>query len=105
MSCPMPAGRIRPMATPGFTGVVPDLGGPTANMFHLKCKDEKIESSCRRLSCVYPDICENMNTDHSKLIYLYRKARELKGGKKGRMGAGLRYALAGRAPESIKALV
>jgi radical SAM superfamily enzyme YgiQ (UPF0313 family) len=49
--------------TPGFTGIVSDLGGPTANMYHLKCKDEKIESACRRLSCVYPDICENLGTD------------------------------------------
>jgi uncharacterized radical SAM protein YgiQ len=61
--------------TPGFTGIVSDLGGPTANMYHLKCKDEKIESACRRLSCVYPDICENLGTDHSPLISLYRKAR------------------------------
>jgi uncharacterized radical SAM protein YgiQ len=91
--------------TPGFTGVVSDLGGPTANMFHLKCKDEKIESACRRLSCVYPDICENMNTDHSKLISLYRKARSLKGIKKVLIGSGLRYDLAVRSPEYIKELV
>ncbi|MGE5471825.1 MAG: YgiQ family radical SAM protein [Bacteroidota bacterium] len=91
--------------TPGFTGVVSDLGGPTANMYHLKCKDEKIESSCRRLSCVYPDICENMGTDHSKLISLYRKARTLKGVKKVLIGSGLRYDLAVRSPEYIKELV
>jgi uncharacterized radical SAM protein YgiQ len=91
--------------TPGFTGVVSDLGGPTANMFHLKCKDEKIESSCRRLSCVYPDICENMNTDHSKLISLYRRARAIKGVKKVQIGSGLRYDLAVRSPEYIKELV
>ncbi|RIX46176.1 MAG: YgiQ family radical SAM protein [Rhodocyclales bacterium GT-UBC] len=91
--------------TPGFTGVVSDLGGPTANMFHLKCKDEKIESACRRLSCVYPDICENMNTDHSQLISLYRRARSLKGVKKVLIGSGLRYDLAVRSPEYIKELV
>ncbi|WP_239003279.1 YgiQ family radical SAM protein [Dechloromonas sp. TW-R-39-2] len=91
--------------TPGFTGIVSDLGGPTANMFHLKCKDEKIESACRRLSCVYPDICENMGTDHSKLISLYRKARALKGVKKVLIGSGLRYDLAVRSPEYIKELV
>ncbi|HZX30808.1 MAG TPA: YgiQ family radical SAM protein, partial [Rhodocyclaceae bacterium] len=91
--------------TPGFTGTVSDLGGPTANMFHLKCKDEKIESSCRRLSCVYPDICENMNTDHSKLISLYRKARALPGVKRILIGSGLRYDLAVRSPEYIKELV
>jgi len=91
--------------TPGFTGVVSDLGGPTANMFHLKCKDEKIESACRRLSCVYPDICENMNTDHSQLISLYRRARSIKGVKKVQIGSGLRYDLAVRSPEYIKELV
>ena len=91
--------------TPGFTGVVTDLGGPTANMYHLKCKDEKIESSCRRLSCVYPDICENMNTDHSQLISLYRRARAIKGVKRITIGSGLRYDLAVRSPEYIKELV
>lgn len=91
--------------TPGFTGIISDLGGPTANMYHLKCKDEKIESSCRRLSCVYPDICENLGTDHSPLISLYRKARAVKGVKKILIGSGLRYDLAVRSPEYIKELV
>lgn len=91
--------------TPGFTGIVSDLGGPTANMYHLKCKDEKIEAACRRLSCVYPDICENLGTDHSPLISLYRKARTLKGVKKVLIGSGLRYDLAVRSPEYIKELV
>ncbi|MCE1238524.1 MAG: YgiQ family radical SAM protein [Azonexaceae bacterium] len=91
--------------TPGFTGIVSDLGGPTANMYHLKCKDEKIESACRRLSCVYPDICDNLGTDHSPLISLYRRARSLKGVKKVLIGSGLRYDLAVRSPEYIKELV
>jgi len=91
--------------TPGFTGIVSDLGGPTANMFHLKCKDEKIEAACRRLSCVYPDICENLGTDHTPLISLYRKARDIKGVKKVLIGSGLRYDLAVRSPEYIKELV
>ncbi|MFN4325928.1 MAG: YgiQ family radical SAM protein [Azonexus sp.] len=91
--------------TPGFTGVVTDLGGPTANMYHLKCKDEKIESACRRLSCVYPDICENMSTDHGPLISLYRRARAVKGVKRITIGSGLRYDLAVRSPEYIKELV
>jgi radical SAM superfamily enzyme YgiQ (UPF0313 family) len=64
---------------PGFTGNISDLGGPTANMWRLKCKDPKIESSCRRLSCVYPGICKNLDTNHEPLIQLYRKARKLKG--------------------------
>ena len=91
--------------TPGFTGIVSDLGGPTANMYHLKCKDEKIEAACRRLSCVYPDICENLGTDHTPLISLYRKARALKGVKKVLIGSGLRYDLAVRSPEYIRELV
>lgn len=91
--------------TPGFTGIVSDLGGPTANMYRLKCKEEKIESACRRLSCVYPDICENLGTDHTPLISLYRKARALKGVKKVLVSSGLRYDLAVRSPEYIKELV
>jgi len=91
--------------TPGFTGVVSDLGGPTANMYHLTCKDPQIEAACRRLSCVYPDICENMNTDHSKLISLYRRARAVKGVKRITIGSGLRYDLAVRSPEYVRELV
>jgi uncharacterized radical SAM protein YgiQ len=91
--------------TPGFTGIVSDLGGPTANMYRLKCKDEKIEASCRRLSCVYPDICEHMGTDHNPLISLYRRARSIKGVKKVLVSSGLRYDLAVRSPDYIKELV
>ncbi|HEX8978394.1 MAG TPA: YgiQ family radical SAM protein [Parasulfuritortus sp.] len=91
--------------TPGFTGIVSDLGGPTANMYRLHCKDPKIESACRRLSCVFPDICENMGTDHGPLIQLYRKARALPGIKKVLIGSGVRYDLAVKSPEYIKELV
>jgi uncharacterized radical SAM protein YgiQ len=91
--------------TPGFTGVVSDLGGPTANMYRLQCKDAKIEEACRRLSCVYPDICPNMGTDHGPLVQLYRKARALPGIKKILIGSGLRYDLAVRSPEYVKELV
>ncbi len=91
--------------TPGFTGVVSDLGGPTANMYRLQCKDAKIEEACRRLSCVYPDICPNMGTDHNPLVQLYRKARALPGVKKVLIGSGLRYDLAVRSPEYVKELV
>lgn len=91
--------------TKGFTGTISDLGGPTANMYRLACKDKKIEESCRRLSCVYPSICVNMNTDHSKLIQLYRKARAIPGVKKILIGSGLRYDLAVRSPEYVKELV
>ncbi|MFC7514347.1 YgiQ family radical SAM protein [Herbaspirillum sp. GCM10030257] len=91
--------------TKGFTGTISDLGGPTANMYRLACKDKKIEESCRRLSCVYPSICSNLNTDHSKLIQLYRKARSIPGIKKILVSSGLRYDLAVRSPEYVKELV
>ena len=90
---------------PGFTGVVSDLGGPTANMYRLACKSEEIESACRRLSCVFPDICSNLNTDHTPLVNLYRKARALPGIKKVFIASGLRYDLAIRSPEYVKELV
>ncbi|NBO10275.1 MAG: YgiQ family radical SAM protein [Methylophilaceae bacterium] len=89
----------------GFTGVISDLGGPTANMYRMACKSPEIEKSCRKLSCVYPGICENLNTDHSALIQLYRKARNLKGIKKILIGSGLRYDLAVTSPEYVKELV
>ena len=90
--------------TPGFTGTISDLGGPTANMWRLACKDPKIESSCRRLSCVYPDICPNMGTDHGPLVQLYRKARNLPGIKRVLIASGLRYDLAVRSPDYIREL-
>ncbi len=91
--------------TPGFTGVISDLGGPTANMYRLACKSPEIEQSCRKLSCVYPDICPNLNTDHSSLVHLYRKARELPGVKKVLVASGVRYDLAIRDPAYVRELV
>ncbi|WP_394242471.1 YgiQ family radical SAM protein [Halopseudomonas laoshanensis] len=90
---------------PGFTGVISDLGGPTANMYRIACKSPEIEAACRKPSCVYPGICENLNTDHSSLIGLYRKARELPGVKKILIASGLRYDLAVESPEYVKELV
>ena len=90
---------------PGFTGVISDLGGPTANMYRLACKDPKIEASCRKPSCVYPGICKNLNTNHKPLIELYREARKLKGVKKVLISSGLRYDLAVEDPEYVKELV
>jgi uncharacterized radical SAM protein YgiQ len=89
----------------GFTGIISDLGGPTANMYRIACKSETIEKACRKLSCVYPGVCENLNTDHSALIQLYRKARAIKGVKKILIGSGLRYDLAVKSPEYVKELV
>ena len=90
---------------PGFTGVISDLGGPTANMYRIGCKTPEIEAACRKPSCVYPGICQNLNTDHSSLIHMYRRARELKGVKKILIGSGLRYDLAVKSPEYVKELV
>ena len=89
----------------GFTGVISDLGGPTANMYRIGCKSPEIEAACRKPSCVYPGICSNLNTDHSALIHMYRRARSLKGIKKILIGSGLRYDLAVQSPEYVKELV
>ena len=89
----------------GFTGVVSDLGGPTANMYRLGCKTPEIEAACRKPSCVYPGICSNLTTDHGPLIKIYKRARELRGIKKVLIGSGLRYDLAIKSPEYVKELV
>ncbi len=92
-------------SVPGFTGVVSDLGGPTANMYRLGCKSREIEAACRKPSCVYPQICQNLDTDHTPLIRLYRRARALPGIKKILIGSGVRYDLAVESPEYVKELV
>ncbi|MDU7580772.1 YgiQ family radical SAM protein [Aeromonas sp.] len=89
---------------PGFTGVISDLGGPTANMYRLRCKSPKAEQTCRRASCVWPTICPHMDTDHSPTINLYRKARDLKGIKKILIASGVRYDIAVEDPRYIKEL-
>jgi uncharacterized radical SAM protein YgiQ len=96
--------RIRDK-TPGFTGAISDIGGPTANMYRMACRDLKVEALCRRPSCVFPDICENLNTSHDDLIRLYRKVREVKGVKKVMVASGVRYDLAVKSPEYVKELV
>jgi uncharacterized radical SAM protein YgiQ len=90
--------------TPGFTGIISDLGGPTANMYRLACKSREIEAACRLPSCVYPDICNNLGTDHGPLVRLYRKARAIPGIKRIFVASGVRYDLAVRSPEWIKEL-
>ena len=91
--------------TEGFTGVISDIGGPTANMYRMACKDEKIHDLCRKLSCVYPDVCENLDTSHEALIGLYRKARAIPGVKRVMVASGVRYDLAVKSPAYIKELV
>jgi len=90
---------------PGFTGMISDLGGPTSNMYHLNCNDPEIQASCRKLSCVYPVICQNLKTDHSETTQLYRKARKLEGVHTVAIASGLRYDLAVEDPEYVKELV
>ncbi|SCK57689.1 uncharacterized radical SAM protein YgiQ [Variovorax sp. HW608] len=89
----------------GFTGTISDLGGPTANMYRIGCRSPAIEAACRKPSCVYPGICQNLNTNHDPLIRIYRRARALKGIKKILIGSGLRYDLAVQSPEYVKELV
>jgi uncharacterized radical SAM protein YgiQ len=91
--------------TPGFTGIISDIGGPTANMYRMACKDPKIEAACRRPSCIYPGICPNLDTSHDALIGLYRKAREVPGVKKVMVASGVRYDLAVESPAYVKELV
>ena len=90
---------------PGFTGVISDLGGPTANMYRLACKSREIEAACRRPSCVFPGICSNLNTDHGALVHLYKSARSLPGVKKVLIASGVRYDLAIESPEYVRELV
>jgi uncharacterized radical SAM protein YgiQ len=103
------ASILREIATvrdkvPGFTGVISDLGGPTANMYRLHCKSPQVEAACRLPSCVFPDICPNLKTDHDPLIALYRKARAVPGIKKILIASGLRYDLAATSPAYVKEL-
>jgi uncharacterized radical SAM protein YgiQ len=91
--------------TEGFTGIISDIGGPTANMYRLACRDRETEALCRRPSCVYPDICKNLDTNHDSLIQLYRKARAIPGIKKIMVASGVRYDLAVKSPTYIRELV
>jgi uncharacterized radical SAM protein YgiQ len=90
--------------TPGFTGVISDIGGPTANMYRQACKSSDIEAACRLPSCVYPRICPNLRTDHAPLIDLYRKARAIPGVRKVLVASGVRYDLAATSPEYVREL-
>jgi len=90
---------------PGFTGTISDLGGPTANMYRLGCSDPRAEANCRRPSCIFPEICKKLDTDHKYTIDLYRKARNVDGIKKILIASGVRYDLAIESPEYIRELV
>jgi uncharacterized radical SAM protein YgiQ len=88
----------------GFRGTISDLGGPTANMYQMACKDDAIEKACRRLACVFPDVCENLVTDHGPLLKLMKAVREEPGINKVFLASGVRYDLAERSPEFIAEL-
>jgi uncharacterized radical SAM protein YgiQ len=90
---------------PGFTGTISDLGGPTANMYRLGCSDPKAEKNCRHPSCVFPKICNKLDTDHRELIDLYREARKVDGVNKVMIASGVRYDLAIQSPEYVRELV
>ena len=97
-------GEIRDK-TAGFTGTISDLGGPTANMWRLGCREPEVQKVCRRLSCVYPDICKTLGTDHAPLIGLYRAARAVPGVARINIGSGVRYDLAVLSPAYVDELV
>ncbi len=90
---------------PDFKGQVSDLGGPTANMYRMRCTRPEIEARCRRLSCVHPTVCKLLGTDHKPTIELMRKARAIPGIRKVRIASGIRMDLANRSPEYIDELV
>jgi uncharacterized radical SAM protein YgiQ len=87
-----------------FRGTITDIGGPTANMYKMTCKDDTTEHACRRLSCVHPGICENLVTDHGPLIQLLSRVRAEKGVQHAFIASGIRYDLAERSPEFVRDL-
>lgn len=98
-------GEINKMAAdPDFKGVVSDIGGPTANMYEMRCTRPEVEAKCRRLSCVHPTVCKLLGTDHGPLVQLMRAAREQPGVKKVLVASGIRMDLARRSPEYMREL-
>ena len=85
-------------ADPRFKGIVSDIGGPTANMYEMKCSQPEVEAVCRRQSCVHPKICKLLGTDHAPLIQLMKEARKTTGVKKVLVASGIRMDLARRSP-------
>jgi uncharacterized radical SAM protein YgiQ len=98
--------EVREMtADPEFKGVISDIGGPTANMYQMKCSRPEVEAVCRRQSCVHPTICKLLGTDHGPLVELMKEARETPGIKKVLVASGIRMDLARRSPEYMRDLV
>ncbi len=89
---------------PGFSGVVSDIGGPTANMYQMRCTRPEVEVKCKRLSCVHPKVCKLLGTDHGPLVELMREGREVPGIRKVFVASGIRMDLAQRSPEYMEEL-
>lgn len=89
---------------PDFKGVVSDLGGPTANMYRMRCTKPEIEKICKRLSCVSPTICQCLGTDHGPLVELMKKADETPGVNRVLVASGIRMDLARLSPEYMRDL-
>ena len=81
------------ISMPDFKGYLSDLGGPSANMYQMHGSDKRICRKCKRPSCIYPEICPNLNTDHTPLLDIYHSVDALKGIKKSFIGSGVRYDL------------
>lgn len=94
----------RMSADPDFKGIVSDIGGPTANMYEMKCTRPEVEERCRRQSCVHPTICKLLGTDHGPLVELMRDAREKPGVRRVMVASGIRMDLARRSPEYMREL-
>ena len=99
-------GEIRQMtADPEFKGIVSDIGGPTANMYQMRCTRPEVEAVCRRLVCVHPTICKLLGTDHGPLVQLMRKTPQTsRASKKVLVASGIRMDLARRQPEYMREL-
>ncbi len=89
---------------PDFKGIVSDLGGPTANMFHMKCMSEEANKVCRRVSCLHPTRCKHYGTDHKPYLDLLRKARNMPGIRHVYVNSGIRYDLASLDDEFVEEL-
>jgi radical SAM superfamily enzyme YgiQ (UPF0313 family) len=89
---------------PEFSGIVSDIGGPTANMYEMRCTRPEVEAKCKRLSCVHPTVCKLLGTDHGPLIDLMRRARSEPGIRKVLVASGIRMDLAQNSPEYVREL-
>jgi len=97
--------EVRKMAAdPEFAGVISDIGGPTANMYQMRCSRPEVEAKCKRLSCIHPTICKLLGTDHGPLVELMRRARTEPGIRKVLVASGVRMDLAQNSPEYMEEL-